>query len=499
MSLFARKPQARLAIITIAGGCSVNGMVDPAGTARGPRHILSGYTPWIAATQVCLIIAMLVMAGGVMGWCRPALGADQGTAAQTSAQTPTQTPTPGSPLTFEEAVKIAITQSPYFTKSSLEIDIRRLDEADSRYGLVPPLTFRTYYYVNRPTGAGYGHPYSFSFSTDPYNPLGAYFTLQAQKLVTQVATMKHLILISKGLESLGNIYLELDFLHKLAACQKDLIQVARENLTYLENRLNIGTATSLEVKMARQQLELAQGEQEGIALSLKRSLNGLKNFLGLQSTQDCTPDLRDSRRQVLGSFDPHTASVEQAKNRSYELKALEIHKQLQAYNIRLAISKVFPTILFNTQTPDPLNTNTSYGLYVGLGLEIPVWDGFKRVRDISRQKATLKQIDAQKTEKEIGLEDKWLNLLGGVQEKSVSLKNAQALENLARLKAHQSDVRYQSGGVPLTVVLDSRKEVLAAQKDMLLRGLDYDKAVLNLRENSGDLGYSYVDANSWQK
>ena len=50
----------------------------------------------------------------------------------------------------------------------------------------------------------------------------------------------------------------------MAACQKDLVQVARENLTYAENRVSIGTGTSLEVKVARQQLELAVGEQEGI-------------------------------------------------------------------------------------------------------------------------------------------------------------------------------------------------------------------------------------------
>jgi len=493
MSQLPREPQARLAIITRFAGRSANAMVDPTGTARGPRHTWSGYAPWIAATQACLIIAMLVMAGGVMCWCRPAQGADQGPVAQTSA------PTPGSPLTFDQAVKIAITQSPHFVRSSLDIDIGRMDEADSRYALVPPLTFSTYYYVNRPPGAGYGQPYSLSFTTAPYNPLGAYFTLQAQKLLTQVAILTHLKSISKGLEGLGGIYLELDCLHKLAACQKDLIQVARENLTYLENRMNIGTATSLDVKMARQQLELALGEQEGIALSLKRSLNSLKNFLGLRSTQDFTPNFRDSRRQVLGSFDPATITLEQAKNLSYELKALEIHKQLQTYNIRLAIAKVFPTILFSTQTPNPLSVNTGYGLYVGFGLEIPVWDGFKRVRDVSRQKAVLKQIGAKKAEKESSLEDKWFELLGGVQEKSLALKNAQALENLARLKAHQSDVRYQSGGAPLTIVLDSRKEVLAAQKEMLVRGLANDKAILKLRENSGDLGYSYVDANSWQK
>jgi outer membrane protein TolC len=468
----------------------VNAMVDPAGTARGPRHNWSGYAPWIAPTQVCLIIAMLVMVGGVMCCCRPAQAADEAPAAPTL--------TPGSPLTFEEAVKIAITQSPNFGKSSLDIDIKRLDETDSRYAMIPPLTFSTYYYVNRPPGIG-GRPYSLNFSTDPYNPLGAYFTLQAQKLITQVAILTHLQLISKGLESLGALYVQLDCLHKLAACQKDLIQVARDNLTYTENRMSIGTGTSLEVKLARQQLELALGEQEVIALSIKRSLSSLKSFLGLKSTQDFTPDFRDSRRQVIGSFDPANATPEQAKSRSYELKGLEIYQQLQTYNIRLAIARVFPTILFNTQTPDPLSVNTGYGLYAGLGLQIPVWDGFKRVRDISRQKVVLKQMGTQKTEKEGSIENKMFGTLGDIQETNVTLKNGQALENLARLKLTQNDIRYQSGEAPLTVVLDSRREVLTAQKDTLRRELEYDRAVLRLREISGDLGYSYVDAKSWQK
>ena len=86
-----------------------------------------------------------------------------------------------------------------------------------------------------------------------------------------------------------------------------------------------------------------------------------------------------------------------------------------------------------------------------------------------------------------------------IQGRSVALKNAQTMESLARLKAQQNEIRYQSGEAPLTVVLESRKEVLTAQKETLRRALDYDKAVLKLRENSGDLGYSYVDANSWQK
>jgi outer membrane protein TolC len=297
-------------MLTCVEGHSAYAMVDPGGTARGPRHTWFGY----AATPTCLIIAVLVIAYGVMGWCRPVQGADQRPAPQSLV--------PSGPVNFDEAVRIALTQSPYFVKSSLDIDIGRMDETDSRYAMVPPLTFQTYYYVNRPTGVGTSKPYSLNFSMDPYNPLGAYFTLQAQKLVSQMAVLSHLQVISKSLERLGGLYLQLDALHQLEATQKDLVQVARESLTYSENRMSLGTGTSLEVKVARQQLELALGEQEGIALSLKRSFTSLKNFLGIQSVPDFIVNYRDSRRLVLGSFYPATATLEKAKNHSYDLMAI---------------------------------------------------------------------------------------------------------------------------------------------------------------------------------
>ena len=57
----------------------------------------------------------------------------------------------------------------------------------------------------------------------------------------------------------------------------------------------------------------------------------------------------------MGSFNPATVTLEQAKTHSYELKVFEIYKQLQQYNIRLAIAKSLPTIIYTAQTPDPLN------------------------------------------------------------------------------------------------------------------------------------------------
>jgi outer membrane protein TolC len=469
---------------------SLSAMPEPAGRARRPRVVPPGYPHPFTPSQVCLILSILIVALGVICWCRPAFAEDP--------SPEVKTPVPTTPITFDDSVKIAIQHSPYFTKSSLEIDIRKMDETDSRYGMVPPLTFRTYYYVNQPSGLT-NKPYSLSFSTEPYNPFGSYFMLQAQKLVTKIAILNHLKIISKGLKSLGNIFLDLDALNRMALLQKDLIGVCRENLTYMQNQLSIGTGTALEVKIAQQELQLAQGEQKSIVLGQKRLLTNLKAFLGFSDNQEITANAQDAARQVIGKFNPTAVTMEQAKSRSYELKSYDIQKKVQHYNVYLATAKAFPMILFNTQSPDPLSVTTGHGLYVGFGLEIPVWDGFKRIRNISRQKAMERQVQAQKDDRANYVGDKFLQDRGNVQDRGVDLNYSKSREELARLMAHQAEVRYQSGEAPLPILLEKRKGVLLAEKDTVRKKVAYDKAVLSLREISGDLGYSYVDPSSWDK
>jgi outer membrane protein TolC len=404
-------------------------------------------------------------------------------------------------LTFEALVHLALRQSPYLTKSSLEIEIRRLDESDSRFEMVPPVTFRSYYFVNRPRDVGdlSSQSYSLSFNMEPYNPVGSYLTLQAQKLATQMAILAHLKVISEGLKNLGKLFLDLGALKRLAAYQTDLVSLAREDLTFAENRQSIGTGTSLEVKVAAQELELARSEQERIRQTEKRLLGQLRGFLGIKTEKNLNLDLRDAQRQVLGNFDAKAATLAQAKDRSYELKMLELKKNLQGYNIALAKAKIFPSLLFTARNPDPLTLNSSHGLYVGFGLEVPVWDGFKRIRNVSRQKVIHKQFGAEKDEKELDLGDRWEVVQGEMQEAAAALKLAHSQEELAHLKERQAEIRYQSGTVQLPAYLEGRKAILEAQKNAAVKAKNYHAAVLKLRLISGDLGQSYVDQSAWQK
>jgi len=378
----------------------------------------------------------------------------------------------------------------------MDIDLRRLNESDSRWAMVPPVSLQTFYYLDRPSSAT--KPYSINFNWEPYNPLSSFFLLQAQKMLTQMAIYGHMESIIQGLERVGKQFLNLAVMKRQIAMQDDLVKMSRDNLAYAANRLNIGTGTSLEVRLATQELESAKNEMERLEIFQRRILSSLKTFLGLKPEEPFNLDLHDARRQVLGSFDPAAASLDQARDRSFELKIEKLKVKMQEYNVSIAKTRVYPSILLNAQTLNPLYS-TSGGMYVGVGLDIPVWDGFKRIRDVSRQKTILRQIGLEKDMKEGDLADQWNTLQEDLKGAAGALKLAQSKEEVARLKERQAEIRYQSGGKTLDTWLDARNEAIEAQKITANRALEYDEYILNLRKISGDLGYSYVDQNSWQK
>jgi outer membrane protein len=293
------------------------------------------------------------------------------------------------------------------------------------------------------------------------------------------------------------MFLELESLKKQTAWQQKEVNLSREKLAYMENRFSAGKVTALDVKEAQQELKIEQNKLDSYISSQMLTLANLRNFLGLKPSQKITPDLRDTLRQVLGSFNPNAATWEQAKSYSYEIKISEIKMKLQGYKVNLAIASTLPNIIFNYQTPDPLST-TAQGLYAGIGLQIPVWDGFKRIRNISRQKLILQQFGSEKSVLENDLQDKFNAARENAQNSAFALEIAKSKLELARLKARQTEISYQSGRITLPKDLKARNAVLEAEKKAEVKALEYGEAALKLRRISGDLGHAYVHASFWQ-
>jgi len=442
----------------------------------------------------CFFLAILLLLAVMLpGGITVALGAEV---------RPQNTPTeiPGGPTDFDNSVRLALKQSPFFTKSSLEIEIRRLDEKDSKSDMFPSLTGTVRYFPIQPQNNNVGTiDYSYGISTGDYNPLFGYLSLKAKRVVTQIATLAHLKVISAGIERLGKAYLQLNAADTLAKLRAQATELSRENLRYVQEQKSLGQVTPLEVQIASQETEVATAEQEVLISSRSRTQTAIKEFLGLKPDQPLQLDTNEARRQVLGNFAPKNASLQEAESRNFDVRIKKLAQELQSWNITLAKMKFVPSVNVAVQSQNPLSYNGVQGAFFSVGLTIPIFDGFKRFRNIDRQKKALGQFASEETMKSDELSQKWREAEENLYTAATARRVSQAQAELARLKESQAETLYRTAEKDFSILMAARQNRVKAQMNAVKKGLDYDLAVLELRNLSGDLVYHYVNENQFEQ
>jgi outer membrane protein TolC len=398
----------------------------------------------------------------------------------------------GAALEFPQCVKVALKQSPNLTSSSLEIDLRRLDESDARFAFIPAFSLRTLYYINQPENEA-DRPYSIHFVTDTYNPIENYFSLQARKVLTQMGILGHLQVISDYLERLGMGFLELQALERIMVVQKESMRLSEQNLVYVQTRLESGGVSGLDLRVAEQEMEQARLELSKLEAAEATILEGLRGMLGFGVYDALKFNWDNAREQVLENFKPDDITLEEAHRASFDLRIQALKRELQEKNVTLAYTRFLPTFIWGVQTTDPFSSTEERGLFFSVGLELPLWDGLKRYHNVSRQKTILRQYEAESKSKEVSFDSKWSAAQRKLEQTRASLKLAQSQQKVAELKERQTTISYNAGRQPLPTLAADRKALLESRKGVLSNALEHDKAVLVIRNLSGDLIRRYVD------
>lgn len=402
---------------------------------------------------------------------------------------------------FNGCVRLALKQSPLLTSSSLEIDLRKLDETDSRFAMFPNVSLRTRYYVEQPKfdypQGGDERPYKLGFYVEPFNPFESYFTLQVRKLITQVAKLAHSMVITNYIQRLAGAFLETESADKLESIQKQVVENAERNLAYVNSRFAQGSVTSLEVQMAEHELELARIDVKDIEDTRNTIVEGVKGVLGLKPEDPLELDCRDSTSQVLAGFDPAGARLDTAQSNSYELMIQQLKIELQAKNVTLAKARYLPTFLAGVENPDPLSNPQDKDYYFYFGFEIPIWDGLQRHRNITRQKTLLKQFNADTKAKEVDLAAKWRAAGDKYRKTKSELQLAENYREVASLKKRQTQIAYEQARQPYSTYLAETKKYLDASKNSKIKEVEHAKAALDIYMLSGELSRRYVEPQSF--
>lgn len=405
------------------------------------------------------------------------------------------------PADFDNCARVALRQSPFFTKSALEIEVRRLDEKDSKSDFFPSLKCTTRYYLVQPNDPNVTDPlnYSVAVTTGDYNPIFAYLSLKVTRAITQIATLGHMKAMAAGLERLGKAFLELHALENLIKLKGQSLELTRESVRYAKERQKLGELTPMEVQIANQEAEVAAAELEAMKASQGSLRHAIRDFMGLKADQSLRLDVSSARRQVLGDFQAKKASLQEAEERSFDVRIKRMTKELQTYNVSLAKMKFLPSLNLSLQSPDPMTLTNARGTFFSVGLSFPIFDGFKRLRNIDRQKTVLGQYASEQEVKTSELSQKWGEAEEKLNNAAAALRVAQAQADLAKLKETQGETLYRSAEKDFSILMAGRQARVKAQTEAVKQGLDYDLAVLELRHLSGDLVYHYAHENQFKK
>jgi len=447
-----------------------------------------------------------------------------------------------SPADFQECVRVALAQSPLLTKSSIQIESKRLDVGDAYSQYIPTINMSTTFYLRLPeyknaaassaqatSQSNYENPstnpatnlynaqsvansiyagnssnrtrstYDLSFSTGTWNPLLTAFDVQAKKEMVNIAVLAHLKVIDGGLKRLGTTFLQLGMLDSMLKIVKEKEELAGKDLEYAKTKVGLGQGAQLDVRIAESQINVAKAEAEKLLTTKAVLTDELKFIMGVPFVQKVDFSVQNAAQQVLENFNPANVSDESLRKHSFDLRMHEYEKSLQQKNIALSYIHFLPTFSFGFTSISTLN-NTSYKddtstlpfMYPNLTFNMP-FDWWTKSRDVSRQYKKLSQLNVEGRNLEFTLMNKFQSALSMLRSANSAVKFAESSVELQKLMTQQAQFRFDSGQVEYDALVKAMKTYLDTKQTLVTKQYDRDAAMLEVRSVSGDFQDRYIN------
>ena len=445
-----------------------------------------------------------------------------------------------SPADFQECVRVALAQSPILTKSSIEIESKRLDVGDAYSQYIPTIVMSTTFYLRLPeykntvssaawssvmenasssatdnlansisaANAVYAgnsanrnrKQYDLNFSTGAWNPLLTAFDVQAKKEMVNIAVLSHLKVIDGGLKRLGTTFLQLGMIDSMLKLAKEKEDLAVKNLEYVKTRAGLGQGAELDVRIAETKISMAKAEAEKLRTTRSVLLDEMKFIMGIPFVQKINLALSDAPKQVLEDFNPATVTDEKLRKHSFQLRIHEYEVSLQRKNIALSYIHFLPTFSFGFTSVSTLNstsykedTSTLPFMYPNVTFNFP-FDWWTKGRDVSRQYKKLAQQNVEGRNLEFTIMSEFQQALAKLRSATSEVRFAQSSMDLQKLMAQQAQFRFESGQVEYDAIVKAMGEYLDSRQNMLMKEYNRDVELLAVRSLSGDFQDRYINA-----
>jgi outer membrane protein TolC len=445
-----------------------------------PRHMAA------AIVTLCL---------GVIAASPAAHAADTTIELKTVGSAPVDT---NAPLGMTEALKIALARSESLRSTKVEIEMSKLGEKDQWYRMFPKLNLVAAYDVpviqESNSGTNYKESINISFSTGPYDPISAYIGHDASKLSVQLSELLHVIAIQEMLEKIGYAFIEINSTDEEIASRKELIAVMESLVKYTRGKLDAGTISTLEHRVADQRLALARLELSRAVRKRELTLRGLKQLIGLDRAENVVFNTPKIKEQLMQEQDLDRAlEPELLLKRNLNLQAQTLRGKLLDYNVTLAQAEHIPKFSFGFRTPDPMsNQQGNLPYYASMQASLPLWAWGETLRATDRAKL---KVQGQKIAGKLLLnkiQQTAEELRAAMEANAEAASIAQTKAELQKLDVVRKEIAYSAGSVTYDTLVSTREAAIRAQLDAVKAQHTLNENRLNMQVVTGSLIAEHV-------
>jgi len=224
--------------------------------------------------------------------------------------------------------------------------------------------------------------------------------------------------------------------------------------------------------------------------NLDQALNRLKFQMGRAPEQPLQlPDsvrTNEAPQAAPVGFDARSLTRFQLSENELTLRQLDLQRTQAGYLPRLTASARYGTLALGNQLGPSLENFTGFGS-IGLRLNVPIFDGFRRKSQIQQQKLNLRIIQEQQKLNVNQYQLQFNNARTQLARTQIQLQNDDRNVKLAQQVYEVTTLQYRQGTKPLTDLINAENAYREAQSNYINSLINSYQARLDLEQSQGTL------------
>jgi outer membrane protein TolC len=366
---------------------------------------------------------------------------------------------------FPTCVRYALVHSEDFLRNRLDIQIASADLKDAHADILPTMQIVTRYYLATASNQ-LTTPLNVQLYITNWDPYLALIKIKSSSIIVDIGTITHYDKIADNISQMAKIFYRIHILEKTIRARKQIMALQQDKVSYGESRHEQGTVDPLELRLWKNNLKGERVKLKSLQTELDEKLGQLKMIMGYHPDYYLPLDTRDAANQILSGFNGQLVTFAEIQGGNMGLKILAKKEQLQSNMTTGAYLALIPKPVFVLEDVQNQVDRTS-GFNLALGLDYTVWDGFKRVRDIKRQKMKAEQLRIDRDKFSQRLYNRFKHLRAELDLSGEREGFYREQTRLAELTEEKAFLQYKSGEITYEQYVEKRLEKVQAYVDSL--------------------------------